>query len=204
MLWKEFSEKYVNFIDKKWLTIFTKVSYFPRSYLLDIKQNFDEFVFITEPDQEEIEEVDLNLLRILAPDSRISILDLSKKLKLTPKTVANKIKELEKNKIIIGYRTEFNLEKLGYQYFKLHLNLHNITSERLKTLKGYIKSHPNITYDNEVLGGDDIEIEIQIEDLVKFRQIIEDIKSKFSDIIKDHKYMNFYEGHKYLFLPVKI
>jgi DNA-binding Lrp family transcriptional regulator len=213
-LWKEFSEKYVNYADRKWLTIFTHVSYFPRSYLLGIRQNDEEYVFITEPanavidetgiDKRAIDEKDLELLKLLAPDSRVSVLELAKKLGLTPKTVATRIRSLEDKKIIVGYRTEFDLGKLGYQYFKLHINLHNTTPERIKSLKAYIKSHPNITYDNEVLGGDDIEIEIQVEDLAGFREIVEDIKSKFSDIIKDHKSMNFYQEHKFLFLPVKI
>jgi DNA-binding Lrp family transcriptional regulator len=202
LLWKELIKIYVNYIDRKWLTIFTRVSYFPRVYLLEKSQNFDEYVFITEPEESNLDEKDIELLKLLASDARISVLDLSQKLKLTPKTITSRIKELERKKIIIGYRTMFDLEKLGYQYFKLHINLHNTTEEKIKLFRGYVKSHPNIIYDNEVLGGDDLEIEIQATTLQKFREIIDEIKKQFSDIIKEYKHMTFYKEHKYLFFPI--
>lgn len=201
-LWKEFLEKYINFIDKRWLTIFTKVSYFPRVYLLDKKQNFDEYVFITEPVEPDIDEKDIGILKLMAPDSRISILDISKKLSLAPKTISLRIKELKKKKVIIGYRTLFDLEKLGYQYFKLHFNLHNSTSEKEKKFRTYVKQHPNVVYDNEVLGGDDFEIEVQVKTAGELRKIIDDIKKQFSGVIKNYKHMQFYKEHKFLFFPV--
>ena len=49
IVWKSFLKKYGNFIEKRNLTIFTKVSYFPRVYILDRKKNVDEYVFVTEP-----------------------------------------------------------------------------------------------------------------------------------------------------------
>lgn len=202
LFWKEILKKYTNFIDKRWLTIFTKVSYFSRVYLTGKKQNFDEYIFITEPEERKIDENDIEILKLLALDSRISVLDISQKLKLTPKTVSARIKDLEKRKIIVGYRTMFDLEKLGYQYFKLHINLHNVTEEKQRKFRAFVKQHPNIIYDNEVLGGDDFEIEIQIGTLSEFRAIIDDIKKQFSDIIKSYNHMTIYKEHKFIFFPV--
>lgn len=201
-LWKEIIRKYVNFIDEKWLTIFTQVSYFPRAYLLEKKHNVNEYIFITEPEESNLDEKDLELLKLLGSDARVSVLELSQKLKLTPKTITSRTKELERKKIIVGYKTMFDMEKLGYQYFKLHINLQNTTEEKIKLFRGYVKSHPNIIYDNEVLGGDDLEIEIQAKTLQHFREIVEEIKKQFSDIIKNSKHMLFYKEHKYLFFPV--
>jgi len=201
-LWKILLKKYVNFIEKRWLTIFTKVSYFPRAYILEKKQNLSEYVFITEPEEIQLDKLDLEILKLIAPNSRISVLEISEKLNITPKTVSSRIKQLEKNKVIIGYRTVFDLEKLGYQYFKIHFNLHNLNEEKEKKFRSYIKQHPNIIYDNEVLGGDDFEIEIQVKSLKDLRLIIEEIKSKFSDIIKNYKYMLFYKEHKFVFFPL--
>jgi len=76
LFWKELLHKYVNFISNKKLTIFTKVSYFPRAYFLDKKFNSEEYIFITEPESEKIDEIDLKLLNLIAPNARISILDL--------------------------------------------------------------------------------------------------------------------------------
>ena len=201
-LWKELLEKYTNYLDERLLTIITKVSYFSRAYLLDLKQNIYEITFITEPEEIKLDQTDLEILKLLAPNSRLQIVEIASKLKLTPKTIISRIKDLEKKKVIIGYKTMFDLEKLGYQYFKVHLRLHNLTKEKSKQLRSYIKIQPNIIYDDEVLGGDDFEIEVQVKDTQALRNVIEDIKSKFAEIIKEYKTMEFYKEHKYMFLPV--
>ncbi len=207
-LWKEIDEKYINYIDKKFLAIMTKVSYYSRAYLLDLKTNNSEVVFVSEPEQNpaklELDETDFEILKLLAPDARISMTDIAIKLKLTAKTVIARIKLLEKKKIIIGYKTVFDLEKLGYQYYKIQFKLHSVSAEGKKEFKGYIKAHPNIIYDDEVLGGEDLEIELQVKDATELRKIIEDIKIRFGKIISEYKTMLFYKEHKYLFLPVKL
>jgi len=93
------------------------------------------------------------------------------------------------------------LEKLGYQYFKVHFNLHNLTLSKEKQFRQYIKQHPNVVYDNEVLGGDDVEIEVQVKTLPEFRSIIADIKKNFAEIIRDEHYFLFYLEHKFVFFP---
>jgi DNA-binding Lrp family transcriptional regulator len=201
-LWKELLKNFRDYIEKRWLTIFTRVSYFPRTYILEQKKNREEFIFITEPEEIKLDGTDIELLKLLAPDSRISILELSEKLKITPKTVTSRIKQLEKKKVIIGYRTMFDLEKLGYQYFKIHFNLHNLTEQKEKQFGSYLRQHPNVTYDNEVLGGDDIEIEVQMKTIQDLRKFLEEIKNQFADIIRNYKHMLFYKEHKYLFFPL--
>lgn len=115
---------------------------------------------------------------------------------------AIRIRSLEKRKIIIGYKTAFDLEKSGYYYFKVHFRMHNVDKKKIEKFKSYVKMHPNIVYDDEVLGGDDFEIEIQAKDNSELRIIIQKIKIGFAAIIKEYKVMQFYKEHKYLFLPV--
>src|SRR3989344_3822116 len=204
VLWKELLKKYVNYLEERQLTIMTKVAYFSRAYLLDLKENIYEINFITEPRNIDIDDTDKEILKLLAPNARISIIEISRKLKITPKTTINRIKALEQKKIIIGYKTVFNLELLGYQYYKVLFRLHNVVNEKLQQFKRYIKVHPNIVYDDEVLGGDDIEIEVQVKDNNELRALINAIKLKFADMIKSYKILLFYKEHKYLYLPVKI
>ncbi len=200
--WKKLLKNYGDFIAKRWLTIFTKVAYYPRVFLLDKKQNLDEYVFVMESEQQEVDEIDLKLLELIAPNSRISVLELAKKLKITPKTTSSRIKSLEKRKVIIGYRTLFDLEQLGYQQFKLLIRTQNITDEKEKQFRGFVKQHPNIVYDNEVLGGEDFEIELQLKGIQEFRNFVDELKERFHDIIKEYSYFVFYKEHKFVFFPV--
>lgn len=201
LFWKELLQKYRDNIEQRQLTIFTKVSYFPRTYLLDKKQNDLEYIFITEPHLAGLDETDISILQLLAPQARLPVTEIVHKLKLTAKTVAARIRLLEKKKVIVGYRTVFDLEKLGYLYYKVHFNLHNASLQKERQFRQYIKQHPNIVYDNEVLGGDDIEIELQVPSPKEFRIICNEIKQEFADIISGYKYLLFYQEYKFVFFP---
>ncbi len=201
--WKELLQRYRDYIEERQLTIFTKVSYFPRTYLLDKKSNDLEYVFISEPQPAELDETDTAILTLLAPQARLPVVEIAQKLKLTAKTVAARIRQLEKKKVIVGYRTVFNLEKLGYLYYKIHFNIYHTTPQKERQFRQYIKQHPNIVYDNEVLGGDDLEIEVQVPSPQEFRAICNEIKREFADIISGYKYMLFYQEHKFVFFPPK-
>lgn len=206
LLWVELNSKYTNFIEDKLLTIMTKVRYFSRAFLKDLKVNDYEIEFVSEPlgdiEKQEIDDNDWKILKLLSSDARISIVDIASKLKLNEKTVISRIRKLEEKKIIIGYKTVFDLAKLGYFYYKVHFRLHNSSEQLIRQFKDYIKKQPNIVYDDEVLGGDDVEIELQVKDTNELREIIEDIKDKFGKMIVDYFVLLFYKEHKYLYLPV--
>jgi DNA-binding Lrp family transcriptional regulator len=202
LFWKSLFSKYRNFIDRRWLTIYTKVAYYPRAYFLELKENYEEFVCFTEPEEMKLDDKEIEILKLLAPDARISVVDIASKLKLTAKTAAKKIKELEKKKVIVGYRTMFDLEKLGYQYFKVHISVQDLTPVKEKAIKNYLRQHPNIVYDNEILGGYDLEIEIQVKSLNELRDVLGDMKRRFAGAIINYTYMLFYKEHKYVFFPL--
>ncbi|VVB79401.1 HTH-type transcriptional regulator LrpA [uncultured archaeon] len=203
-LWDELFEKYVNYIEKRLLTILTRNYYYYRPYLKEAKENNFERQITTPIKPVEISSTDLEILKLLAKNARTPIVDISEKLKITPKTVIAHIKTLEKKKIIIGYGVNIDLSKLGYEMFRVSFILYRLTKEKLEEFQRYMMSHPNIIYDEEVVGGDDYEIEAHVKNISELRKIIEDLKSKFVDIIQDYKILHVYKEHKDLTLPEKI
>ncbi len=131
--WIRFNEKYMNYIAKMQLSVFTNITYFSKAYLLNIK-NIYRFRFVTPPKEEKIDEVDKKILKLLAPNSRISIVEIAQKLNISPRTVTSRIKNLEKRKIIIGYKILIDLSKLGYLYYKIHFKFSNIKGKILQTI----------------------------------------------------------------------
>ncbi len=61
-----------------------------------------------------MDEIDEKILKNLLVDARLSARQLSLKLGLSTVTVLSRIKKLEKEKIIKGYTSILNHEKLGY------------------------------------------------------------------------------------------
>jgi DNA-binding Lrp family transcriptional regulator len=199
--WNELLSKYNNYIEKREFGIYSNVTYFSRAYLLKTNKNIFSMPIISLPKEQKIDKSDLKIIELLSKNARMSIVDIAQQTGLTSKTIINKIRRLEKDKIIVGYRAEFNLEKLGWKYYKIHISTFNSTPEKIKQFKQYIQQNPNIIYNDEVLGGYDIEIEIQIENENKLRELIEDIRERFSNIIKDYEVLYYYKEHRLRFFP---
>jgi len=199
--WNELLSKYNNYIEKREFGIYSKVTYFSRAYLVKTNKNIFSMPIISLPKEQKVDKSDLKIIELLSKNARMPIVDIAQKTGLTSKTIINKIKRLEKDKIIVGYRVEFNLEKLGLKYYKIHITTFNTTAEKIKQLKQYIQQNPNIIYYDEVLGGYDIEIEAQIENENKLRELIEEIRERFSNIIKDYEILHYYKEHRLRFFP---
>ncbi len=205
LLWKKLMERYRNFIEKRWLSIFTKVTYFSKDYLIpdgSAEKRRRSFVFITEPDQVKIDVVSEEILKMLVLNSRTSSVDIASRLSVSSKTVAKKIRDLEKHGIISCYRLMIDLDKIGYRYYKMHLRLHNVTKDRYDSLSEFVASHGNVVYIDEVLGGEDFEIELHVKNIDELRGFISSLKERFASIISKYDIMLYYKEHKYVGLPV--
>ena len=67
-----------------------------------------------ESPQKKLDAVDLQIIRALEEDSRVSLRKLAHKLALTPNILHNRIKSLEKEGIIRGYIPIVDATKMGY------------------------------------------------------------------------------------------
>lgn len=195
--WKKLEENYSNFIADYSFSIFTNITYFSKSYLLN-KNNEKSFVFVSLAEKEKTGKIDKAILELMATNSRIKITEIAAKLKASVKTIAKRIKKLEKNKVITGHKILLDLEKLGYLFYKIHFKLQNCDEKTLRKFKQIIFQHPNIVYEDSAIGGPDIEIEVQVEDTEKFHKIIKELRDKFSDVIKEYETMQYLKEHKFM------
>lgn len=202
-LWRDLLSDFINYLDKRNISILTNISYFSRAYLLDLKENTHVLTFITEPEENTIDRTDMDILKLLVPNARITAVEIASRIKSTSRRVIYRIREMEKKGIIIGYKTLFDMNKLGYQYYKITFRLNNLTKEKEMQFRWFIKTNPNIIYDDEATGGEDLEIELQVKNIDELRSLLASIRKQFADIIKDYSIMEFYKEHKYISLPLK-
>jgi len=121
--------------------------------------------------------LDVKILNILAKDARIALIDLSEKLKIPVRTIAFRIKELEKKKIIQGYRVNINLEKIGYEYYKLNFILDDCSKNQ--ELENFCKVNEKIIFIDETLEELDFEIDVEVKNKKELSELINNIKEKF-------------------------
>ncbi|MEW6328757.1 MAG: Lrp/AsnC family transcriptional regulator, partial [Candidatus Micrarchaeota archaeon] len=148
-------------------------------------------------------ESDVKILRVLAKDARAPVVAIAREAGLSEKTVENRIKAMAKKGVIASFRTLFDLDLLGVQYYKIHFKLQGMTPEKLKEMRAYARGHPNVVYDNEVLGGADFEIDVQARGEKEFRALLDEMRKKFAEHIRSHEVLRYYREYKLEFLPAR-
>jgi DNA-binding Lrp family transcriptional regulator len=200
IFYQNFIDKYSNYIEDKNFSIYYQVKAYSRDYL-DKQLERQSFIIYENSDPIEIDEKDTIILSLLGEDARTTILKMSQETGLTSKTVIERIKKLENEKIITGYRITLGLDKLNYTYYKIQITLFNSTMENKKQLIQYIRENPNIIFEDKLIGGDDIEFEFEAQTPDQIRSFIDDIRRKFSTIIKEYELLTYYKLHQERFFP---
>jgi len=176
--WKEFKSKFRKHFWKEKVHIFSRVLHFKRKYILNSKkESFDKVEIIGGNRIEKFDDLDINILNILAKNARVSLIEISDKLKTPVRTIAFRIKELEKKGIIQGYRVNINLEKIGYEYYKLNFILDDCSKNQ--ELENFCKGNEKIIFIDETLEELDFEIDVEVKDKKELLDLIEKIKDKF-------------------------
>lgn len=128
---------------------------------------------------------DLEILSLLNKDSRKSLVDMSKKVGLTPNGVNNRIKNLEKNGIILGYTISLDWKKLDYEWYGIQLKLTKFGEEIDKKLTNYFYGNKNVVFYYKYLGGSwDYDLGLIIKNSNELRNFINEFRRIFSGIAK--------------------
>ncbi len=157
----------------------------PRDYLLNRQRNIKNPLFGKYVESEKIDETDKLILKEIAENARISILELAKKINIPASTVNTRLKKLEKTKLIEGYAAKIHCQEFGYHIFQLFIFALNLTQERKKRLLSYCNTHPAIVFYIETVGKWNFEIIYEVENQKIFQDLLIEIRTLFSDIILD-------------------
>jgi len=196
--WFEFKKQFRKYFWNERIDVFSGVYSFKRKYLL--KENkIESYEFIGEKKPVECNEMDLKIIKMLTKNARMPLIEISEKLKCPPRTTAFRIKRLEKKKVIQSYRVNINLEKIGYEYYKINIILDDF--ENYNKLFNYSNNHPNIIYYDKTLSDLDFEIDVEVENREKLLKLLAEIKSKFK--IRNIEILPFKEYSKLELMPEK-
>jgi len=194
-----------NNIRNKAISILVEAQTYFRDYLIPTKDSLSRSRLIMKKDivkkdkEYVLDDLDIAILKKLAENARKSIVEIAAELKQTIRIVNYRIKQLERKKIILGYKVALNYEKLGIKFFKTFIYLDNPTKNRLSALTSYLGQNKNVIHDVKVLGNWDLEPEFEVYNEEEFDTIIKEIKDKFSDIIKEMDIITISKEHKFVY-----
>ncbi len=201
----EFLTKFGEYAEKSKIAMVHKLHLYTRGCLLGDEEigNFENREIVNEGKPVEVDDTDWGLLNLLGTDARMSLLDLSKKLGLSPNAVDYRMKRLIKLEVLQGFRVIPDFDLLGIKYFKVYFRFSKYDKANIAQILSYAKSNPFIVYIDEAFGGADLELEFQVNHRETFLKTLADFRNKFGPMIRDYDTITFYEEHKLKFVPPK-
>lgn len=121
---------------------------------------------------EEIDSVDLKLLRALAKNSRVSLKELSRELGLSISGVKRRIDKLRKKGIIKGFSIVIDSKKYGWEitaFVKV-----DVESRSIKELADSLLRKREVCEVHKIAGGDSLLIKLRTRTMDDLNKFIED------------------------------
>ncbi|MBI4981117.1 Lrp/AsnC family transcriptional regulator [Candidatus Woesearchaeota archaeon] len=198
--WNKMMEKFRGLIRNYATNLVTTEHLFSRTYLVSDKQAAKtSWDLGGSSPEEKVDEVDLSLLKLLSDHARIPIKDLATKVGLGSMAIIYRLKQLAKKKIIVGHRADLNFEALGYEHYKVTLELEDF--KLAKELAGFCRSHPHVISITEAISDNaDFEFDVEVKGLTAFHGFMETLKKQFPGTIRNYKYIHLLNLHKVVHL----
>lgn len=172
-------EQHKSQIENHFLISPYKMQSFPLKFV-NIKE--DSFSQIEKTENSvKLDEKEIKILKILNKDGRAKLLDIANKTNLSSELTFYKLKRLEKEKVLLGTRTIFNMGKIGFHYTILQITLKSISEILSKKIEDFCKNHKHIETFYFNLEKPNLYIQLFHKTEEELRQAIADIKNNFSE-----------------------
>lgn len=199
IFWQKTLNKYRDYFAEQIIAPYIGEAIYPKSFLLDEKDDRKNLIVRRGGEIVDYDELDFQILQLLARNSRIQTIDIAQKLNKTTTTVSNRIKRLKDLGVILKFHITINWELIGYKWFKLDIYLKDYN--KINEIIEYLEGNPNLAYIDKTFGYADLELEMIVKNVDHLRQIIEDLSIKFPKMIRSYIYFNVAQSHKWVELP---
>ncbi len=198
--WEQTLKSYGRYFRESLYSIYVQAVHYNYEYLIDRKTKQDKPDIVGGNKRSGIDELEMRILRRLAGNAKTPLTVIAKELSVSVKKIQYRLKKLMENKIIIGFRTNIDLAKIGFHNYRLNLYLSDHSQK--KKIDYYIAQNPYLIYINRAIGHADLEYELHFRNMDEFHKFIDDIKNRFSESIRNYDYFIFKKVHKEQFMPL--
>lgn len=201
IFWEETLKKYRKYFRRQMFFDYVQLHHFRNSFLIDnFKKSDRERTQVTGGGKRaDIDKMDFEILKLLAKNSRIATIEISKKLDVSSNTVLTRIRRMEGLDVIQGYRVNIDFTKIGYHLYKVNIDL-NDYNQRGRIIN-YMKHDPHLIMIDKAIGYYDLEFDLWLKDLNHLHEVMDDLTMKFPNDIRNYDYAHDPTLHKLLYIP---
>lgn len=122
-----------------------------------------------------MDRIDRNILAELQADGRLSVTELAERVGLSLSPCHRRVKALEQNGVIRGYRAHLDPVNLGYHFSAIvFVTLREGDRKAVSTFEEAVKDLPQITLAQRLFGDPDYLLHITTRDLPAFQQLYDE------------------------------
>jgi DNA-binding Lrp family transcriptional regulator len=177
-------DKFSKYIQEKELSISRENLQYNRRWMFNDKSKIIEFNFGEKEGKIKLDEDNIIILDELVKNSRVKIIELAEKTKLSVDAISYRIRNMERDGVIKGYKCLLNPSRIGFETCKAFVFFKNITHEKRNEFINYCKSLDNTINIVTTFAPWDIEIMFETEDYGAFFEVMDNVKDKFGEIVK--------------------
>ncbi len=198
--YETFLQKYGTYFQEKTILQMTLGISFNEKYLYDGEYKYSIENNLTEKEIE-YDNIDIGIIKLISENSRVSYVDIAKKLDLTSEAIRKRIKKLEANGVIMGYKlsTDFSQFNLSYHHFFISLTDIN----KKKEILAYYKFNKNCLSAFEYLGRYDLHLEFAFSSIAELRSSVSDMRDRFGNWIAELCNLNIHQENSINIFPLK-
>lgn len=178
-----FLKLYGEFIQEKDIMTFLTTHHLNQKFFTPGGE-FKDLFYPVELGNYTLDETDRKIFRKLSNNARIPLTEIAKELRCDPKLVKYRLNKLEKDKIILGYVSSPNFDKLSLQFIQVNISLKDPTS--IKEIIRYFDSTNKCLFAMEMIGKYDLAVEIHVESNEELKKIMDKFRELFNG-----KYTNY-------------
>lgn len=151
----------------------------------------------------DLDEVDLTILRLLQEDGTLSNAKLAERLSLSVTPCWRRIRRLEEEGFIDGYQANLNRRKLGFgvlAFVQLGFGIH--TDDSPNRFEKAILAHPEVMTCHKITGGADYLLQVVAADLDDYGMFVEQVLRVLPGVTSIHSSLALREVKSSNRLPV--
>ena len=147
--------------------------------------------------------IDRNILQVLQGEGRITMVDLADRVNLTKTPCAERVKRLEREGVIKGYRAELDPDLLGAGFMIIvQVALSQTNDDSMELFNNAVNSIPEIQICFLVAGNFDYLLLVRTSDIHHYRKVLADQIGKLPCVRQTQSYVVMEEVSNSKALPV--
>ena len=150
-----------------------------------------------------LDSIDWAILDQLQRDSRIPMVELAKRVNLSPTPCVKRVKRLESEGIIKGYHAKLDPQALGRSLLVfVQVSLNNTDERTLDTFNRAMQEIPDVLECHMLGGGFDYLVKLRTRDMQAYRHFLGNVLGALETVEQTHTYFVMEEVKETTLLPV--